>query len=166
LNPAAPASEHVLDIRYALPALVRASSEESKVMSPNGRARHVLVLDDEPAIVEILSEVLADDGCRVTGLGSPPPVEEIARLAPDVIILDLVFGGHNAGLGFLAMLRSHPATAATPVVVCTALTDPGIVSALAQLRPLVRVMTKPFDIDAVSGFVHTAAGSGANCQPV
>lgn len=131
------------------------------MMNPNGRTRHVLVLDDEPAIVEILIEVLGDEGCRVTGFVAPPPVEEVARLAPDVIILDLVFGGHNSGLGYLAMLRSHPLTAAIPIVVCTALTDPEIVSALARLRPEVQVLTKPFDIDVVGGFVRSAAEVGS-----
>jgi two-component system, OmpR family, response regulator len=156
-----PEVEYLFDIRYApLPPRepARGRGETSAVIGADGHGCHVLVLDDEAAIVEILCEVLEDEGCRVTGFGTPPAVEEVARLAPDLIILDLIFGGQNAGLGFLAMLRSSPATAAIPVVVCTALTDPGIASALAQLRPEVRVLTKPFDIDEVGGFVRSAVG--------
>ncbi len=152
---------YLLDAHSMLPpprSRALASGEYPAVIGLDGYGCHVLVLDDEPAIVDILSEVLADEGCRVTGFGSPPSIEEIAPLAPDLIFLDLVFGSQSSGLGFLTMLRSHPATAATPVVVCTALTDPATVSALAGLRPEVRVLTKPFDIDEVGGLVRSAVG--------
>jgi len=162
------AIEELVDTRFGLPPprgpepTVR---KDIPMSGHDGWSRHVLILDDEPAIVEILTEVLTDEGCRVTGYAAPPPVEEVARLAPDLIILDLVFGGRNTGLGVLATLRAHPATSATPILVCTALADPSISAAPGQPRPEVQVITKPFDIDALAAAVRCALGSSVSTRP-
>jgi CheY-like chemotaxis protein len=120
--------------------------------------RHVLVVDDEPAIGEVLHELLQDEGWRVTTRPAPPTIEEIGELRPDVIVLDLIFGGANAGSPFLAALRARATTAAIPVVVCTA--------ALEQMRLLqgigpdgLGVVAKPFDLDEIVWAVTAARES-------
>jgi CheY-like chemotaxis protein len=100
--------------------------------------------------------VLADDGCKVTGFRTLPPLDEVARLIPDAIILDLVFSGQTTGVDFLVALRADPATVAIPVVICTALTGEHVVSALPDLLPAVAVLTKPFDLDAIVRVVRDA----------
>jgi CheY-like chemotaxis protein len=118
--------------------------------------RHVLVVDDERVILDIFRELLADEGCDVTGLGSPPSCDEIVCLAPDAIILDLVFGGCVTGLGLLRALRGNPKTASIPIIVCTALANPGVATALAASETPVPVLPKPFDLDDAIAAIRMA----------
>jgi CheY-like chemotaxis protein len=158
------AAEHRVDLRRVPPAPLAASHPVPRLPpSADGhRPCHVLVLDDESTIVEILHlhEVLADDGCKVTSFRTLPPLDEVAHLTPDAIILDLVFGGQATGVGFLVALRADPATAAIPVVICTALTGERVVSALPEPQLAVPVLTKPFDLDAIVGVVRDAIRAG------
>jgi CheY-like chemotaxis protein len=156
------AAEFRFDLRSLPPALPEQSLPVAHVPpSADGhRPCHILVLDDESTILEILHEVLADDGCRVTGFRMLPPVDEVARLTPDAIILDLVFGGQATGVEFLVALRADPATTAIPVVICTALTGQHVVSALPELLSAVPVLTKPFDLDAIVDVVRDAIRAG------
>jgi CheY-like chemotaxis protein len=119
--------------------------------------RHVLVVDDEPTIGEVLREMLQDEGWRVTTRVAPPTVEEIGELKPDVIVLDLIFRRANAGLPFLAELRARP-MAAIPVVVCTAAQEH--LRLLDGMAPEgLGVVVKPFDLDEMVRAV-TAARAG------
>lgn len=135
------------------------TKRKAPAAADGARSGHVLIVDDEPAIVEVLREVLSDEGYQVTSHTAPPTPDEIGRLAPDVVVLDLVFGGRNVGLGLLNALRGHPPTAVIPIVVCTALIDPSVASALADLRPAVHLLRKPFDLDAVVTAVRGVSNS-------
>jgi CheY-like chemotaxis protein len=156
------AAEYLVDVRCWPPALADPTQTVHRLpVSADGhRPCHVLVLDDESTIIEILHEVLADDGCKVTSFRTLPPLDEVARLTPDAIILDLVFGGQATGVDFLVALRADPATAAIPVVICTALTGERVVSALPEPQLAVPVLTKPFDLDAIVGVVRDAIRAG------
>jgi DNA-binding response OmpR family regulator len=153
------AADRVRDVGTCLPprgeqtAVLRVSTVTS---ADRVRRRHVLVVDDEPAILNIFGEMLADEGCRVTGLASVPTPREIASLAPDAIVLDLVFDGRTSGLELLRELRRDAATAVIPIVVCTALTDPCIAVSLGELAVPTPVLTKPFDLDDAIAVIRLA----------
>ena len=122
-------------------------------------AHHVLVIDDAPEIIEILTEALGDEGVRVTGLPHPPPVEEVARLAPNAIVLDLIFGNSIAGYSFLEAVRQHPATAPIPVVICSAATGTAAEVTARFLGPGVHLVPKPFDLDELVAVLMKAPPS-------
>ena len=80
----------------------------------------VLVCDDQPALRELIRAALAEGAYEVV---EAPDGAEALRAArergPDVIILDMVLPDQS-GLDVLARLRTEPALATTPVILCTA----------------------------------------------
>jgi DNA-binding response OmpR family regulator len=81
----------------------------------------ILVIDDEPAIVEVIRQCLARDGFRVRSAGSG----EAALLAveeelPDLLILDLMLPGMD---GFQALRSLRHSGRDLPVIVLTARDD-------------------------------------------
>ncbi len=83
-------------------------------------AWRVLVVEDHPLSLELVTEFLEQEGCRVlTALTA----EEALRLAeaerPDLILMDLQLPGMS-GYEATRRLKAHPGTAAIPVVALTA----------------------------------------------
>jgi len=107
---------------------------------------HVLVIDDDEPLCAILRDVFAEEGYRATACVAPPAdLALVADLAPDLILLDLVYGGRRSGYAFLERLKADPATRAIAVVVCSAaVTDED----RAQLTGWeCAALPKPFDLD-------------------
>lgn len=78
----------------------------------------VLVVDDEPALREVLSQRLADWGCDVSTAGDVAEAEAaIARSRPDLVLSDVVLPGLS-GLDLLRRFKSHDAD--LPVILITA----------------------------------------------
>lgn len=84
----------------------------------NGRA---LVIEDDPAAIELLRELLAAEGLgTAVATNGADGLELAARETPALICLDIELGGGLDGWQVLERLKSLPATAAIPVVVCAA----------------------------------------------
>ena len=76
----------------------------------------VLVLDDDPHVLQILTDALSAGGCRVETFTEPAAVLRAVRAEPpDVLLLDLLSHG-AAGLEMLACLRADPALAGSAVL--------------------------------------------------
>jgi EAL domain-containing protein (putative c-di-GMP-specific phosphodiesterase class I)/DNA-binding response OmpR family regulator len=84
----------------------------------------ILVLDDNPVNVELLSCLLEDNGYRrVEGETDPRRLaRRLAQDRPDLLLLDIRMP-HLDGFGVLARLREEWAELAPPVIVLTAQTD-------------------------------------------
>jgi len=79
----------------------------------------VLVVDDDPDVVEYLSSFLEDNGYEVaTASDSASARESVARFRPDAILLDVLMPG-KSGLDLLVNLRSDPRWRDIPLVVIT-----------------------------------------------
>ena len=116
---------------------------------------HLLVIDDEPAMLSVYRELLSDEGFRVTLQHYPPASPaEVAALAPDLIILDLIVGGEPAGWHFLQRLKAEPSTASIPVLVCTA--DYRFLEGVREQLTAwdCGIIPKPFDVDELLGKVR------------
>ena len=82
--------------------------------------QHVLLIEDEPNIAEAIRFVLVRDGWQVSVLADGAvAVAEVARLMPDLVILDLMLPG-KSGLEIVAQLRLQEATQSLPVMMLTA----------------------------------------------
>lgn len=82
--------------------------------------QHVLLIEDEPNIAEAIRFVMARDGWQVSVLADGAgAVAAVARLRPDLVILDLMLPGMS-GLEIVALLRADPATQGLPVMMLTA----------------------------------------------
>lgn len=79
---------------------------------------HILVVDDEPAIVTVVRERLERDGFRVRAVASgEDALEQIGLDPPDLLVLDLMLPGID-GLEVLSRLRGQDSR--VPVVVLSA----------------------------------------------
>jgi DNA-binding response OmpR family regulator len=114
----------------------------------DGSGPHILVIDDEPTLRELICELLAEEGYRVSGSGTLfDDLDLVRRLDPHLILLDIVYGGRVTGMMFLEQLKADPRTAGIPIAVCTAakhLTDE-IQARLTEWDCL--IVNKPFDLD-------------------
>ena len=118
----------------------------------------ILAIDDNPAVLGLLNDVLTDLGCSAHLMDRPPDhLEKITSLAPDVIVLDLAFeGGELDGWRFLQKLRSDARTDRVPVVLCTASPEEvrGEEQWLAAHR--VWVVVKPFELGSLESALREA----------
>jgi signal transduction histidine kinase/CheY-like chemotaxis protein len=90
-------------------------------VAPRGPAR-VLVVDDDPAAVELAAVLLAAEGHAVErAYGGREGVEKALAAPPDLILLDLMMPDLS-GFEAVTRLRADPRTAATPIIVVTAKT--------------------------------------------
>ncbi len=84
------------------------------------QSRHVLIVDDEPIVTEVVSTYLEREGIRVTTLSTGHHVvETVESLSPDLIVLDVMLPGGN---GF-EILREIRRTSDVPIIMLTARTS-------------------------------------------
>jgi signal transduction histidine kinase/CheY-like chemotaxis protein len=83
------------------------------------RAPKVLVVDDEPHVLDLMSRVLEPKHFTVLRAGNGPQAIEIARQElPDAILLDLLMP-EMSGLEVIAVLKADSRTAAIPILIVT-----------------------------------------------
>lgn len=81
---------------------------------------HILVVDDEPEIIKMVSKIMEGRGHRVTvAKDGQDALDSVERERPDVIVLDLNLPKIN-GFEVCRRLKSNPATKTIPVVMLTA----------------------------------------------
>lgn len=121
-------------------------------------AKHVLVIEDEPNIVEAIRFILHRDGWRVdTHSDGATAVAAVRAQRPDIVILDVMLPGRS-GFEILRELRAEDGLAALPVLMLTAR---GAVKdrETAERAGASRFMTKPFSNAAVLAAVREMAGT-------
>ncbi len=80
----------------------------------------VLIVEDEPAILDSLSFILSRKGWSVAvARDGERALEAVRRLKPKMLLLDIMLP-KMSGLDVLKAIRSHPSTRNTAVVVLTA----------------------------------------------
>jgi two-component system alkaline phosphatase synthesis response regulator PhoP len=81
----------------------------------------VLVVEDEPHIVEVVRDYLKQAGYRVVAAGDGPAALHLAhRERPDLVVLDLMLPGGMDGLEVCRRLRQDSALADIPILMLTA----------------------------------------------
>jgi len=79
-------------------------------------AKHILIVDDEPDICDILKFNLELDEYKVTTAEAPC---ELSEDLPDLILLDVMMTPVS-GFEWASQLKSNPRTAHIPIIFCTA----------------------------------------------
>lgn len=86
-------------------------------------AATILIVEDDPAIRELLSINLESSGHRTMAAGSAEEAEQLIQAnLPDLILLDWMLPGRS-GPQFATRLRDNEHTADTPIIMLTARTD-------------------------------------------
>ena len=116
-------------------------------------SRHVLLIEDEPNIIEAIRFLLSRDGWRVdTHADGTDAVEVIRRVAPDLVILDMMLPG-KSGMDILTDLRALADFRELPVLMLTARGQTRDRD-MAERAGVSRFMTKPFSNAEVLGAVR------------
>lgn len=117
----------------------------------------VLVIEDEPNIIEAIGFILSRDGWRVaTHSNGVDAVEAVRSRAPDLVILDVMLPGRS-GYDILRDLRAGEGTATLPVLLLTARGQTKD-REMAESYGASRFMTKPFSNAEVLEAVRDLAG--------
>src|SRR5688572_25956418 len=105
----------------------------------------ILVVEDDPAVLQALSIVLEQEGYDVeTAANGREALESVRNGRPDLILLDLWMPVMN-GWEFLERLR-HDGSAEQELPVIAVTAD---AKAAARGLPVQAVVTKPMDVDAL-----------------
>jgi CheY-like chemotaxis protein len=113
----------------------------------------VLVVDDDPDILEAVSDILEGEGYRVArARHGVEALDRVEAERPDLVLLDLVMPVMD-GAGFVRALRERGDD--IPTVVISAEGGAGRARAVGVQG----FLAKPFDIDALLSRVAALAGS-------
>jgi len=118
--------------------------------------KHVLIIEDEPNIIEAISFILTRDGWQVdTHSNGHDAVAVVRARAPDLVILDVMLPGRS-GYDILTDLRAQPETRNLPILMLTA-RGQARDREMAEKAGASRFMTKPFSnadvIEALNALV-------------
>jgi DNA-binding response OmpR family regulator len=107
---------------------------------PVARPARILVVDDEPQIVEFLCLLLEDEGYRATrAYDGAEAWEIVAGDLPDLVISDVMMP-RLTGLQLVQHLKETANGACPPVILMSAVTS-------LHESPGIRFLAKPFDLD-------------------
>jgi Response regulator containing CheY-like receiver, AAA-type ATPase, and DNA-binding domains len=116
-----------------------------KKKSGSGRKKRILLVDDDPAILEIFSLLLREAGYRVeTAEHALAAMCAVVRARPDLVLADIRMPIVD-GKGLVAELKSSVDTKEIPVVAITGYDGPGAQEA-AYKAGYDGYLTKPVDV--------------------
>jgi CheY-like chemotaxis protein len=118
----------------------------------------VLVVDDDPDILDAICDILDAEGYRVArARHGAEALEQVDAARPDVILLDLMMPVMD-GVAFAHALRQRPRVRDIPIVVISADGNPQRAASVGAAGYL----AKPFDIEAllaqVAGITRLTGG--------
>ena len=117
----------------------------------------ILIVDDDPDMLELLRLALTDTGFAVsTAADGKEALRKALRAPPDLVVLDLLLPGMN-GFSVCEQLRLNPVTATVPVLMITVL--PGEFPRLVGVEAGADAyLNKPFGMEefvsCVSDLIH------------
>lgn len=115
--------------------------------------KRILVVDDEPAILTLLVDVLREEGHEVLGAGDGvAALEVLAEAVADLVITDTMMPRLGGG-DLVRSMRERPEFRKIPVILLSAAGQPR----LDGLGTVV-FLAKPFDLIALLDAVTTALG--------
>jgi CheY-like chemotaxis protein len=127
-------------------------------------AATILVLEDDPALQELLREVLVDEGYRVVTADTLPALlgQMPVSPEPDLLISDMLVDLEPVGLDAIAAVRSTT-NRPVPAIICTAAST-HVERFREQLDHLgAVVLAKPFSIDSLIGTVSSVLAHKTVC---
>ena len=126
-------------------------------MEPTTAKHHILVLEDDFSIAELLAWVLSDEGYRVTCCDSLRDARRVcAQSTPDVIIADLLLPD-GLGSDLVYEVRQEHNGNSPSSIVMSAVPQ---AQRHADAAGAQRCLTKPFDLSELLDVVSNFTGTG------
>lgn len=117
--------------------------KNNPVSVPAVKPKRILVIDDDPDILEILDIIFQQEGYEVVLSETGEETEHIGDIKPDLILLDLEIKGSNKdGAVICAYLKSQPETQTLPIVLLSSKSDVGKICSECGADDY---LLKPFD---------------------
>lgn len=129
--------------------------------------RYILVVDDDPMIVELLTTTLERAGYRVTSASDAwQEVLQTQGLKPALVITDIQMPGFGTGMDAYLELRKSPRTSQTPILFLTGIPQERAQTLLAgALRdPRVRLLYKPINWTLMEQAIQELTGAAKPLQ--
>ena len=119
--------------------------------------RHLLVVDDEADLADLLRFVLEEAGYRVAVAGDGrAALRRLAEGGCDLVVSDVMMPFLD-GAGLAAAMRADPALRDIPLVLMSAAH-----AAAAQRAPHAAFLLKPFDVSVILATVTRLIGPDGN----
>jgi len=107
--------------------------------------QRILILDDDPDLLQVLSILLVDSGYEIMALSSGEKVfENIKSFHPDLVLMDVMLAGMD-GRVICRSIKEKPDTLSLPVILISASADPA--QSLRQQGAPNDYLAKPFDLN-------------------
>jgi DNA-binding response OmpR family regulator len=126
-------------------------------MTMDGKQPHVLVVDDSPAILSLIRDLLEEELLQVTTRSDADlDLDDVVGIAPDLIVLDPAWG---PGEGLLHELTGDARAIQIPIILCTGAVREKVDAVRESLGAVdLTVVRKPFDIDHLMRVVRAELG--------
>jgi len=112
---------------------------------------HVLVVEDDEQILNLLLELLDEEGYAVTGAANGRAALQVLETShPDLIITDIMMPEMD-GIALCSHIHTDPSIAGIPIIVCSA----GSNKPLLENCSYTAFLPKPFAISAVVDAVES-----------
>ena len=140
----------------AASGIVTPVTAESSNLNTRVAAPKILIIDDEPINIKVITKYLHELGytCCLGLSDSRQAIYSIASEGPDLVILDVMMP-FMTGIEVLAQLRANPETAHLPVLVLTAAVDRETRLAVLETGAT-DFLSKPIDPSELSPRVRNA----------
>ncbi|HVE13303.1 MAG TPA: response regulator [Elusimicrobiota bacterium] len=119
----------------------------------------ILLVDDEPSILALLSGRLEMEGYSVTTASDAAQAAiQAESLRPKLVIMDVNMPGYGNGPDAVRAMRAHALLKATPVILFTGMETKEL-EPLAAQDPLLRVLSKPLNWPLMKKTVEELMGA-------
>lgn len=117
----------------------------------------VLIVEDTPSEMELISHYLTEGGYSVIGaVSAKAALNQAIEQKPDVVITDVVMPGMS-GFELCRSLKKHPATENVPIIICSSKSQE--IDRLWGMKQGADVyLTKPFTREQLLRAVRAVAG--------
>jgi DNA-binding NtrC family response regulator len=122
-----------------------------------------MVVDDEPEVLKLVEEILAEDGFKVvTAAGADIALRSFETMPhrPDLVLTDVVMPGMSGPMLVDRLLTIHPGLR---VLFMSGYDDRQVVHRYVVEKGF-RLITKPFSTKSLRGAVHEAISAGPTVQ--
>jgi CheY-like chemotaxis protein len=138
--------------RISPPATAEVTGSSSDPAQEKRKA--IAILDDEPVLLEVLGNELADEGFEVlTCTDKSVFIKELSKLSVDVVISDIASPGMN-GIQLLVTMKRHPTWRHIPVIIVSG--NVGAEAVGAKIRGAYEVFEKPYSFEELLVAINCA----------
>lgn len=120
----------------------------------SGRKKKIMIVDDDPGIVDSLTILLEEFGYEVTSTVDASTVKDTLKEKPDLILLDIWMSGWD-GRDVCKYLKGNEDTKNLPVIIISANKD---IVYIAKEAGADDYITKPFQIEDLLAKVEKYLG--------